>query len=80
MERFKTFWGLSIFILAGMMILLMAVAFMGFLKVAMVFFLLDVFFNYYTFVLTFLFLPSYHSEIVEDYDLTGDISMNVDDI
>eukprot|EP01080_Neovahlkampfia_damariscottae_P009530 gene9530-1736_t len=70
-QKFKTFWGLSIFILIGMVVLLTAITILGYLRIATVFFLLTVFFNYYTFVLAFLFLPSSHTEVVEEFDLTG---------
>ena len=57
----------------GMIVLLTAVAFLGYLKIATVFFLLTVFVNYYTFILAFLFLPSSHTDVVEEYDLTGNM-------
>jgi hypothetical protein len=68
-SRFKVVWGLTLFVIVVTIISFVVLTILEMFKSTLIFVSFQVLFNFYTFMLSILFLPSWQKEKQSSYDI-----------
>ena len=70
--KFRMIWGMTIFVMVVFVVVLVILYVSGIFTPAVAFLSFEVVFNYYTFILAYLFLPSWQKEEISNYEIAPD--------